>query len=45
MKCWEKGVYVRYGGDCIALAPPFIVEREEIDTLVNVLGEALGEVD
>jgi beta-alanine--pyruvate transaminase len=45
MKCWEKGVYVRYGGDCIALAPPFIVERDEIDTLVNVLGEALGEVD
>ncbi len=45
MKCWEKGVYVRYGGDCIAVAPPFIVGRDEIDTLVNVLGEALGEVE
>ena len=45
MKCWEKGVYVRFGGDCIALAPPFIVEHDEIDTLVNVLGEALGEVE
>ncbi|MDX1594254.1 MAG: aspartate aminotransferase family protein [Gammaproteobacteria bacterium] len=43
MKCWEKGFYVRYGGDCIALAPPFITERGEIDALVNALGEALGE--
>ena len=45
MKCWEKGFYVRYGGDCIALAPPFITERDEIDALVNALGESLGEVD
>ncbi|UYG08040.1 aspartate aminotransferase family protein [Halomonas sp. M4R1S46] len=45
MKCWEKGVYVRYGGDTIQLGLPFIVEREEIDRLVNVLGEAIGELD
>ncbi|UYG09686.1 aspartate aminotransferase family protein [Halomonas sp. M4R1S46] len=44
MKCWEKGVYVRYGGDTIQLGLPFIVEREEIDRLVNVLGEAIGEL-
>jgi beta-alanine--pyruvate transaminase len=24
MKCWKKGFYVRYGGDTIQLAPPFI---------------------
>lgn len=45
MKCWEKGFYVRYGGDTIQLGLPFIVEREEIDRLVNVLGEAIGELD
>ncbi|MDC8802578.1 aspartate aminotransferase family protein [Halomonas pacifica] len=45
MKCWEKGVYVRYGGDTIQLGLPFIVEPEEIDRLVNVLGDALGELD
>ncbi len=45
MKCWEKGFYVRYGGDTLQLAPPFVVERGEIDALVNALGEALGEVD
>ncbi|TFH87885.1 aspartate aminotransferase family protein [Billgrantia azerbaijanica] len=45
MKCWEKGVYVRYGGDTIQLGLPFIVEREEIDRLVNVLGDAIQELD
>ena len=43
MKCFAKGVYVRYGGDTIQLAPPFIVEKPEIDRLINVLGEALAE--
>ncbi len=45
MKCWEKGVYVRYGGDTLQLGLPFTVEGEEIDRLVNVLGDALGELD
>src|SRR5262249_29126966 len=31
----------RYGGDTIPLAPPFIVEKHEIDRLVSVLGDAL----
>ena len=44
MKCLEKGVYVRYGGDTIQLAPPFIVEKSEIDTLVSVLGDSLAQV-
>ncbi|HET8746088.1 MAG TPA: aspartate aminotransferase family protein [Ramlibacter sp.] len=43
MACWKKGFYVRYGGDTIQLAPPFIVEKAEIDRLVNALGEALTE--
>ena len=41
MKCLEKGVYVRYGGDTIQLAPPFIVEKAEIDQLVGTLADAL----
>jgi beta-alanine--pyruvate transaminase len=43
MKCWDKGFYVRYGGDTIQLAPPFIMERHQIDSLVQALGEALQE--
>ena len=42
MKCLAKGFYVRYGGDTIQLAPPFIVEKVEIDRLVSVLGDALN---
>jgi beta-alanine--pyruvate transaminase len=42
MKCLAKGVYVRYGGDTIQLAPPFITEKPEIDTLVSVLADALA---
>lgn len=44
-KCWQKGLYVRYGGDTIQLGLPFIVEREQIDFLVNVLGESITELD
>ncbi len=42
MKCLEKGFYVRYGGDCIALAPPFISTEAEIDGLVSALGDAMN---
>ena len=44
MKMWQKGFYVRYGADTIQIAPPFAVSREEIDSLVNALGETLGEL-
>jgi len=43
MKCWDKGFYVRYGGDTIQLAPPFISTEAELDRLVNALGDALAE--
>ena len=43
MKCWDKGFYVRYGGDTVQLAPPFIMEKNQIDSLVQALGEALQE--
>lgn len=45
MRMWKKGFYVRYGGDTIQLAPPFISTGAEIDALVNALGESLAEVD
>ncbi|WP_418119624.1 aspartate aminotransferase family protein [Variovorax sp. 350MFTsu5.1] len=43
MNCWKKGFYVRYGGDTIQLAPPFIAEKAEIDRMVNALADALAE--
>lgn len=44
MKCWQKGFYVRYGGDTIQLAPPFIAKRSEIDSMINALGESIAEL-
>ena len=41
MKCLEKGVYVRYGGDTIQMAPPFISERAEIEKMITVVAESL----
>lgn len=45
MAMWKKGFYVRYGGDTIQLAPPFIATPEEIDRLVDALGETLMHTD
>jgi beta-alanine--pyruvate transaminase len=44
LKCLEKGYYVRWGGDTIQLAPPFIVNAEQIDGLVTALGDAFHEL-
>jgi beta-alanine--pyruvate transaminase len=44
MACWKKGVYVRFGGDTLQLAPPFTIEKAEIERIVAVVGESLGEV-
>jgi beta-alanine--pyruvate transaminase len=44
MACWKKGFYVRYGGDTIQLAPPFISEKAEVERLVEALRDALNEV-
>jgi beta-alanine--pyruvate transaminase len=42
MKCLANGLYVRYGGDTIQLAPPFISEKPEIDRLISILGDAIN---
>ena len=44
MKMWDKGFYVRYGGDTIQLGLPFVIEKAEIDTLLGALGETLQEL-
>jgi beta-alanine--pyruvate transaminase len=42
---WDKGFYVRYGGDTIQMGLPFTAEPEEIDSLISALAETLGQVD
>ncbi len=44
MKMWQKGFYVRYGGDTIQLGLPFTSTLPEIDSLINALGDTLNEI-
>ena len=41
MDCYKHGVLVRNAGENLVFAPPFIVQREQIDTMVNVLADAI----
>ena len=42
LKAFEKGLYMRVAGDTIALAPPLIIKKEEIDQLFGTVREILN---
>ncbi|MDP1673950.1 MAG: aspartate aminotransferase family protein [Burkholderiales bacterium] len=44
LKCYENGLLIRTTGDIIALSPPLIISKAQIDELVGKLGDALREV-
>lgn len=44
MRMWEKGFLVRYGGDTIQLAPHFVMQREQMSSLVSALADTLTEL-
>lgn len=37
VQAFEKGAYIRVAGDIIALAPPLIIRKEEIDRLFEIV--------
>jgi len=43
LKAFERGLLIRTTGDIIALSPPLIIEKAEIDDLFGMLGEILKE--
>jgi beta-alanine--pyruvate transaminase len=45
VKCFERGVLVRYTGDTLALSPPLIVEKAHIDKIFGTIGEVLPTVE
>ncbi|MBM0104777.1 aspartate aminotransferase family protein [Steroidobacter sp. S1-65] len=45
LAAWRKGAYVRFGGDTLQLAPPFIVEKSQIDRLIETVRDSLQEVE
>ena len=44
LKAWEQGAYMRAGGDIIALAPPLIIEKTQIDELFDCLRRVLKDI-
>jgi beta-alanine--pyruvate transaminase len=44
LKCFERGIMVRQTGDTIAMAPPLIIEPQQIAQLVETLGSVIREV-
>ncbi|HEV7804123.1 MAG TPA: aspartate aminotransferase family protein, partial [Burkholderiales bacterium] len=43
LKCYEKGILIRTTGDTIALSPPLIISKQQIDGLVGTLADVLRE--
>ena len=44
LKLWEKGFYVRFGGDTLQFGPTFTSSPAELDSLFNAVGETLKEL-
>src|SRR5690606_31845094 len=45
VKAFEKGVLIRTTGDIIALSPPLIIEKNQIDEIVDCVRDVLEAVD
>jgi beta-alanine--pyruvate transaminase len=41
LDCYHRSVLVRNAGDNLVFAPPYIVEKSHIDTMINVLADAI----
>ena len=42
--CFDAGVLIRTTGDIIALSPPLIIEKAQIDQIVGTIRQALTTV-
>ena len=45
LKCFEAGVMIRTTGDIIALSPPLIIEKAEIDRIFTTIREVLATIE
>lgn len=45
LKAYEKGILIRTTGDIIAMSPPLIISKSEIDQLIGTLGDVLKTLD
>lgn len=45
LRCYERGLLIRTTGDIIALSPPLIVEKGQIDEMFGTLGAVLRGIE
>lgn len=45
LRCFEQGVLTRVTGDTIALSPPLIIGKQQIDELVGTIADVLRKLD
>jgi beta-alanine--pyruvate transaminase len=45
VKCFEAGVLVRFTGDILALSPPLIIEKAQIERIVETIRDVLARID
>ena len=45
LKCYETGLMTRQTGETIALSPPLIIETDQINQIVDIIGAALKQLD
>ncbi len=45
LHCFNAGLMVRYTGETIAMSPPLIIEKAEIDRAFTILADAICQVD
>ncbi|HEU4529828.1 MAG TPA: aspartate aminotransferase family protein [Steroidobacteraceae bacterium] len=45
LKCYERGVLSRVTGDVLALSPPLIIEKAQIDQIFATIAETLATID
>jgi len=45
LDAYERGLLIRTTGDTIALSPPLIISKEQIDQIVDILRTVLNEAD
>ena len=43
--CFDRGVMVRTTGDIIAMSPPLIIEKDQIDRLADTIRTVLAKID
>jgi beta-alanine--pyruvate transaminase len=45
LKCFERGLLTRSTGDVLALSPPLIIEKGQIDQIFGTIAEVVRTIE